>query len=325
MATHDIVAIGASAGGVKALRALVAGLPADYPGTLLVVMHVNAHATSRLAEILEHAGALPASTASDGMPIHPGRIYVAPNDQHMLVERGVLRTVRGPKENRHRPAVDPLFRSAAWTYGPRTIGVVLSGNLDDGSAGLWAVKSCGGTTVVQEPGQSEFPDMPMNALLRMQVDHRLPLKAIAELLARLAQQPVDPPPTDPPESIKIEIDAAKLHGDIDSTDRLGAPSPFTCPACRGALWEIEEGGALRYRCHVGHAYAPATLMVEQSEAVEQSIFLALRAVEEKATTLRRLAQRWPEQLAHLRTNYEKRARELDIAATTLKDLLAGQK
>ena len=326
MTTHDIVVVGASAGGVKALRTLVAALPASYRGALLVVMHLNPRGQSRLAEILAQIGTLPAVTASDGMAIQPGRIHIAPNDQHMLVDRGVLRTVRGPKENRHRPSIDPLFRSAAWTYGPRVVGVVLSGSLDDGSAGLWAIKSCGGITVAQEPEESEYPEMPVNALMRMQVDHRLRLAQIADLLVQLAQEPVDPQPAhQPPETIKLEIDAAQLKTDVETTERLGALSPFTCPACRGALWEIEEAGHLRYRCHVGHAYAPASLLVEQDDAVEKSVFIALRAVEEKAVTLRRLASRWPDQLAAIKTDYEKRARELEVAASTLKEVLAGTK
>ena len=326
MATRDIVAIGASAGGVKALQTLVAALPADYRGALLVVLHISPRATSHLAEILQRAGSLPAVSGHDGMAIEPGRIHVAPTDHHMLVERDQLRIVRGPRENRHRPAIDPLFRSAAWAYGPRVVGVVLTGNLDDGSAGLWAIKSCGGIAVVQEPGEAEHPEMPMNALLRTKVDHRLPLPKIAELLVRLAKELLDAGIPHPrPRTLELEIEAAKLNGDVDSAERLGSLSPFTCPACRGALWEMEEDGHLRYRCHVGHAYSPASLVFDQDDAVEQSIFVALRAVEEKATALRRLAARWPNQASAVKTDYESRARELDVAAETLKGILAGVK
>src|SRR5262249_5443581 len=152
-------------------------------------------------------------------------------------------------------------RSAAWAYGPRVVGIVLTGDLDDGSAGLWAIKSCGGTTVVQEPAEADHPEMPTNALMHMRIDHRLPLPEIAQLLARLARQPIDSPAVKlVPESIEVEIEAAKLHGTMADTDRLGVLSPFTCPACRGALWEMEEGGSLRYRCHVGHAYSEGSLL-----------------------------------------------------------------
>jgi two-component system chemotaxis response regulator CheB len=290
-------------------------------------MHLSPRMPSRLAELLAKAGPLPAVTAVDGMAIQTGRIHVAPSDRHMLIERDRLRVVRGPSENRQRPAIDPLFRSAAWAYGPQVVGVVLTGNLDDGSAGLWAVKSCGGITVVQEPAEAEHPEMPMNALLRSKVDHRLPLAQIADLLGTLARRPASEyPPDAPRETLQLEIEAAKLNGDASTADRLGLLSPFTCPACRGALWEMEEDGQLRYRCHVGHAYSPDSLMLDQSGTVEQSLFVALRAVEEKAMMLRRMSERWSPDRSHgLKESYEDRARELDVAADTLKSILAGDK
>ena len=322
--THDIVVVGASAGGVPTLRRLLDDLPADLPAALFVVLHTHADAPSQLHEILGRTGSLEAFAARDGMPIEPGRIHVAPNDHHLLVESGRMAVIRGPRENRHRPAIDPLFRSAAWAYGPRVVGVVLSGGLDDGTAGLWAVKSCGGTTVVQEPTEALYPEMPLNALMHNRIDHRLPIGEIGPLIARLAHERVAAAPSGPPAStIGDEIEFARLRGDLQAMTRLGTLTPFTCPTCRGALWEMNEAGNLRYRCHTGHAFSQRTLILEQDTAMEEAIYMALRAVEEKAATLRRLGERWPDRFPATSAQYEERARELERTADRLRALLAG--
>jgi two-component system chemotaxis response regulator CheB len=324
-AQRDIVAIGTSSGGVDALKRLVAALPADYRGAIFIVMHISPEAHSELPGILTRAGPLPAVAATDQMPIQHGRIHVAPPDFHLLLERGLLRVVQGPRENRHRPAIDPLFRSAAWAYGPRAVGVVLTGNLDDGTAGLWAIKSCGGTTIVQEPNEADHPAMPMNALMHNRVDHRLPLEGIAALLTRLAREAPDPfEPRDPPPSLEHEVETAKLKRSAHGMGELGRLSPFTCPACRGALWELEEGEHLRYRCHTGHAYSQASLLVDQGAAVEESLYTAVRAMQEKAGALRRLAERWPDRIPGVKAEYQQRAEELDQSADVLRAMLAGR-
>jgi two-component system chemotaxis response regulator CheB len=324
--TRDIVVIGASAGGVPALKRLVAMLPAGYCGSVLVVVHISPEARSDLAAILARAGHMRALPAEDGLAIEPGTLYAAPPDRHLLVEGGRMRVIRGPRENRHRPAIDPLFRSAAWAYGPRVVGVVLSGNLDDGTAGLWAVKSCGGVTVVQDPAEAAHPEMPSNALMHNRIDHRLPLSGIAQLLATLARQPVDlTRPNSPPPGIADEISFANLEGEMEKVARLGALSPFTCPTCRGALWELDEGGHLRYRCHTGHAFSQESLQVDQTIAIEEGLYNALRAVEEKAAALRRLADRWPDNIPGVKRDYQRRALELDDSAEVLRSMLAGEK
>src|SRR5438105_14310714 len=187
MPGHDIIVVGASAGGVEALVTLTRLLPRKLPAAVVVVLHVPAQSPSLLPDILNRAGVLKAVHATDNLEIKHSRIYIAPPDHHMLVEHGKVRVVHGPKENRHRPAIDPLFRSAAWSYGPRVTGVVLSGTLDDGAAGMWAVRSCGGTTVVQDPAEALYPSMPINAMRHIKVDHCLPVREIVSLIDKLAR------------------------------------------------------------------------------------------------------------------------------------------
>jgi two-component system chemotaxis response regulator CheB len=324
MPNHDIVVVGASAGGVPALKELVSLLPPDFPATVFVVCHLAPRTPSALPHILSRVGRLPAVTPVDGDPVSPGIVYVAPPDCHLLVERDRIGVVRGPKENRHRPAVDPLFRSAAWAYGPRVVGVVLSGSLDDGTAGLWAIKSCGGTTIVQDPADALYPEMPRSAVQQQEVDHVLPVSQIGPLLTVLANQPVDSwNGHEPPETIKTEIEFAKMNRDLADMSSLGRLSPFTCPACRGALWELQSGDLLRYRCHVGHAYSRETLLTEQTSAIEDALYASLRAVEEKITALRRLSERHSGRSDALTLEYAGRADELEQTAETLRTMLAG--
>jgi two-component system chemotaxis response regulator CheB len=253
--------------------------------------------------------------------IAPGRIYVSAPDRHMLLEDDRVRIVRGPKENRHRPAIDPLFRSAAWAYGPRVVGVVLTGSGDDGAAGQWAIRSCGGTTVVQDPATAAHSEMPESALLHNEIDHVLPLKEIAPLLARLAHEPIDGHDYPRRQSLKTEVEFDTMSRDITDMGSLGKLSPFTCPSCRGALWELQDGDILRYRCHTGHAFSEKSLQAEQSSATEEGLYSALRAVEEKAALLRRLSKGWRERHPHLVTDYQTRAGELDQSAELLRKLI----
>jgi two-component system chemotaxis response regulator CheB len=324
MATHDIIVIGASAGGLQPLRTLVSQLPADFPATLFIAQHCRPDAHSFLPEILSRSGPLPAEAARDNSHYTPGRIYVAPPDHHLLVETDRLRVVRGPRENRHRPAIDPLFRSAAWAFGPRVVGVVLSGYLDDGALGLWAIRTCGGTTVVQDPRDAMYPDMPRNAGRMMDIDHTLPLVEIGPLLNRLAREAVvSSNGAERPESIRIQNEFTTMDRDMDDMFTLGTLSPFTCPSCRGALWELENGEQLSYRCHTGHAFSAGSLVSDESNAIEEAMYSALRAVEEKAAALRRLGERHQDRLPSLTQEYDVRARELDATAQVLRNLLAG--
>jgi two-component system chemotaxis response regulator CheB len=322
--SHDIFVIGASAGAVPSLKVLFGALPEDFPGSIFAVVHISADAVSGLAGVFERAGPLPVVAPEDLTPIAPNRIYIAPPDFHMLLEGERVRIVRGPKENRHRPAIDPLFRSAAWAYGPRVVGAVLTGYLDDGAAGLWAIKSCGGTTVVQDPTDALQPEMPQNALLSNQIDHVVPLHQMAALFVRLARSPIDGARGHAqPESVKTEVGFATLDRDINDMASLGRLSPFTCPACRGALWELQDGGQLRYRCHTGHAFTGDSLLAEQTASIEEGLYSALRAVEEKAAALQRLSQQWFSKYPNMQSEYRARVHELDRAADVLRKLLTN--
>jgi two-component system chemotaxis response regulator CheB len=291
MPGHDLIVVGASAGGVEALHALVAGLPSDLPAAVCVVLHVPAAGTSMLPQILGRAGRLPAQHARDGELLRHGHVYVAPPDSHLVVERARLRLMAGPRENGHRPSVDVLFRSAAQAYGPRVIGVVLSGTLDDGTAGLLAIKRRGGLAVVQQPADARYPGMPQSALEHVVVDHALPVTEIGPTLGRLAREAVRASVGAPSADLDEEIRAAELDlARLNQADFLGDPSVYTCPECHGSLWELHDGELLRFRCRVGHAYTAESLLAGQASALEAALWAALRALEEKASLASRLVK-----------------------------------
>jgi two-component system chemotaxis response regulator CheB len=324
MPTRDIVVVGASAGGISTLKELVRLLPADFPAALCIVLHMNRSTESLLPQILARSGPLPVSFADDQGEIRTGHIYVAPPDLHLLVESDRMRLVRGPRENRHRPAIDVLFRSAAWAFGPRVVGVVLTGFLDDGAAGLWAIKTCGGVTVVQDPADALHHDMPANAARAIDVDYSLPVAQIGPLLVRLAGERIDGVPQQArPSSINTEIGFAKMAGDMNDMDSLGTLSAFTCPTCHGALWEL-HGDVLRYRCHTGHAFTRDSLVEEQTADVENALYSAMRAVEEKAHVLRRLGERHSGRSDALSRDFENKAAALDQTADVLRSMLSGE-
>ena len=288
---RDIVVIGASAGGIDALKTLFAALPADFPASVFVVVHTSPEAPGLLAHILNHVGRLHATAVRTAERIESGNVYVACPDHHLIVEPGVVRATKGPKENRFRPAVDPLFRSAAQTYGPRVVGVVLTGALDDGSAGLWAVKHLGGTAVVQDPNDAFAPSMPRNALQRVEVDHCVPLAHMARLLVRLVQEPAAAPgEITVPRHIGIEVDIAKAENALHAgVLELGVASNFACPECHGVLRQLKEGKQIRFRCHTGHAYSPESLMADINEGIEEALWNAVRSVQESALLMQHLA------------------------------------
>jgi two-component system, chemotaxis family, protein-glutamate methylesterase/glutaminase len=285
---RDIIVIGASAGGVQALQRLAGALPADLPAAIFVVLHIWPSSESFLPAILARSGPLRVVEATDGAPIEPGTIYVAPSDLHLMIEADRVLVNRGPKENRTRPAINPLFRSAAASYRNRVIGVILSGTLDDGSAGLWAIKQCGGISVVQS--DAAFDQMPRNAVENVEVDYHIPLEQIGPLLNRLSREAIAKDGRPVPEVVHISNEGAKMKISGFRLDEVGKRSALSCPDCGGALWEVEEG-VLQYRCHVGHGYSAEALQAAENVAIEEALWSAARALKESAAVDERLAKR----------------------------------
>lgn len=269
-------------------------MPSDLNAAVIVVLHVPTHATSVLPRILSRAGKLPASHAQDNEEIIFGRVYIAPPDYHLLVKPGYISLVRGPRENNHRPAIDPLFRTAARAYGQRVIGVVLTGVLDDGTAGLQAIKMRGGTAIVQNPEDAVYPGMPRSAIENVDdIDYILPLSEIPSVLVKLANTPIEAEAEKPvSHEMEIETDLVDMDSStFNNDDRAGKPSTFGCPDCGGTLWELEHKNLLRFRCRIGHAYSLESLLAKQSDALEDALWFALRALEEKASLTKRMAKR----------------------------------
>lgn len=320
--------IGASSGGIEPLIEIAGGLPPDLGAAIFIVVHVPARGKSLLPEILERAGRLPAAHAKDGESIQAGRIYVAPPDFHLTLSDGRTHIARGPKENNHRPAIDPLFRSAAQTYGPRAVGIVLSGALDDGAAGLFAIKNRGGVAIVQDPQDALFPDMPQAALAAVPVDYCVPKKDIARLVAGLAQMPVVgstiPGATvNDREEIKKETALAEFAADTnDGDERPGSPSVYGCPDCDGTLWELQDDQWLRFRCRVGHAYSAEGLLGAQAESLDSALWSAFRSLQESAALAGRMAER-ARNSNHLLAvdKFEKKAQRAAEQAALIRNLL----
>ncbi len=385
---RDIVVIGASAGGVEALRSVLGALPPDYDGTVFVVLHIPPTVPSVLADILGRSTRLVCVSAYDGAPVRPGVVYVAPPDWHLLLDDGRVRLVRGPRENGHRPAVDPLFRSAAEAYGPRVAGVILTGNLDDGTRGLFAIKDRGGLAVVQAPRDALYPGMPKSAVDHVAVDHVLPAAEIGPLLAAAAkgvaptpraraQLPAAAGSTDEPDALdqiaalELSVESApranggapsaptsdggasnggvrhgvdgdrpddgltmyaadlamgigRVNGGALINESLGGVvSGYTCPECRGSLWELKEGTLVRYRCRVGHSYTEPGLVDNKARAVEDALWTALTALEESAAIAMRVAERATQQgREHNAATFRHRAEHLERRGAVLRDLLA---
>ncbi|HWS55337.1 MAG TPA: chemotaxis protein CheB [Pyrinomonadaceae bacterium] len=291
MPNKDIVVVGTSAGGIEALRKLLGALPPDFPATVFVVQHLSPDVPSLLAQILERATSLPVQTARDGERFRRGRVYVAPPDRHLMLGDGdLMRVTRGPKENRFRPAVDPLFRSAARAYGPRVVGVVLTGGLDDGTTGLLALKQRGGTAVVQDPADALVPSMPLSAVTHVKVDYCLPLAGIGPLLVRLATEAAEDGSRPVSDELDIEVNIALEDKALEAgVTELGEPSSYACPDCHGVLLRLKTEGLIRFRCHTGHAYTADSLLAGVSEGVEDSLWNTIRALEEGEMLLRHLA------------------------------------
>ena len=282
LAHRDVVVVGASAGGVEALTAFVQRVPPELPASVFVVLHLLATGTSVLHSILARAGRLPTSLAVDGERYERGHIYVARPDHHLLIGEDRIILSSGPRENGHRPAIDPLFRSAARALGPRVIAVVLSGSLDDGAAGTRFVKERGGLAIVQAPDDALYSTMPEAAASATDVDYVGPVSAIPGVLCSALEREIKP------EEFERASNAERPPLQEEAE---GTPSTLTCPDCGGALWEHDEGRFVRFSCRTGHAYSPESLATEQGNALETALWSALRSLEERADLLQRMQRR----------------------------------
>lgn len=300
MHRRNIIVVGASAGGREALIELCQTLPSDLPAALFIVWHMPPTGVGVLPRMLGKASRLPVQAAADNELIRMGHIYVAPLDHHLLLEHDRTRVTKGPRENRFRPAVDPLFRSGAYEYGPRVIGVILSGALNDGTAGLWAIKDRGGLAVVQDPEDAIVSGMPLSALENVEVDYRVPISDMAALLSDLARETVtDAAPSSGFDTLGLEVAIAKDDPvKQDAVRELGLVSEYTCPECHGTLWQMFDGKILRFRCRTGHAYTAETLLEDMGQSVEAMQWATVRGMEESVALLHHMSGHLREQGLH---------------------------
>jgi two-component system chemotaxis response regulator CheB len=308
-----VVVIGASAGGLPALSRLVAQLPPDFPAAIFIVQHMAANASgNQLLEALRLSGKLPCTRARSGQRFKRSHIYLAAPDHHLLVKKGgTVLVTKGARENRSRPGIDPLFRSAAVAYGANVVGVLLSGSLNDGTSGMVAIKRCGGTCVVQEPTDASYPEMPQAAIANADIDHVVPVAEMGVLLSRLVTSPVGRGVAIPDDILIEARIAERVLSDLQAVDALGKQVPFNCPDCGGVLWEMDKGDT-RYRCHTGHAFTVPVLLAEQTAKIEETLWIALRMFEERRNLyvtmashgqgagIRRSAARAEDSMVHIR-------------------------
>ena len=326
MPGHDIIVIGTSAGGLKALGAIVGALPADINAVLFIVQHLAPDNPSILPKILSDVSALPAHHPSDRELIQTGRIYVAPPDHHLLVNQGSMRVVRGPQENRFRPAIDALFRSAARAYGSRVVGVVLTGYLDDGTVGLQAIKKRGGVAIVQDPSESEYPSMAKSALRYVRVDHCSSLAEIPDLLVRLSNEPADQEAYPVTQEIEVESKIAEQGMNtqefLENVEAIGTRTTYSCPECDGSIWQIGKEEPIRFRCHIGHSFTANVFLAEQTQHLENALWSAVRAMEEKVTFSRQMAERMKNHnLQTAAAKYEDHAKSLDSEVSIIRGII----
>ena len=315
-----MVLIGASAGGVEALRTLVAALPADLPAALFIVLHVGSH-KSELPWLLDHLNGLTVTHANDGEIFEPCHIYVAPPDHHMVIEPGRISLTKGPRENWARPAIDPLFRSAASVYGANTIGVILTGALNDGTAGLYEIAQAGGVTIVQDPAEATNPSMPRSALAYVAVEHCLPLAGIADLLTKLIRSRAA-------STVPVAFDVPQ---DQPQEDEMAAeftqntPVAVTCPDCGGALRRRELGSLTQFACHIGHIYTAEVMLAAQFVTLERLIEAAMRSLGERAELCRQMVEKArPEDREDVETSWGAAMREAHERTEPLRDILTRE-
>ena len=317
-----VIAIGGSAGSIRAVQTLCETLPADLAAAVCIVVHVGPRGHNLVADIFGQRCPIPVETALDGQKLEIGGAYVAPADRHLIVVDDTVRLGTGPRENLARPAIDPLLRSVGLSHGSRAIGVILTGMLNDGAAGLADLKRCGGITVVQSPIEAAEREMPLAALAASDVDYQSPIAELGALLKLLTSKPPGPSPT-PAEDVRLEVEIAlgRASG-TDEANRLANPVPLSCPACGGVLSQVRRSPPLRFRCQVGHAYTAEALQVEQEGSVDEALRVALRIVEERAVLAHKMAEDARRSgLRHSAASFERRSAESRDHVETLRAAL----
>jgi len=329
MPGQDIFVIGGSAGGLEALVAVLEGLPRSLNASIFAVLHTSPQSGGALPQILQRTATLPVAFGVDGEKVERGKVYVAPPDHHLTLPDGILSVARGPRENGFRPAVDPLFRSAAKEYRERVVGVVLSGGMDDGTFGLIAVKEAGGTAIVQHPYEAFVPSMPLSAIQNVEVDHIVRAGDIPALLIQATEAGLRTGPERIRPQPRMEKEADPTQRDIDLSavppDAIGdSPSKFVCPECGGPLWAVEESGLTRYRCFTGHGFTPDTLLAAQDGKLENALWSAVRVLMERAALHRQLSQRTASRgMKASADRYQERAQQEEKHANVIREMLSA--
>jgi two-component system chemotaxis response regulator CheB len=317
---HDIVVIGTSAGGLQALDLLIGQLPTDIPASIFIVQHMGPdNSASVLLDLLSKQMGFDCKVAKNKEKIRLSRIYIAPPDYHLLVKEDHILVTKGARENRYRPGIDPLFRSAAAAHGPRVIGVLLTGMLDDGTVGLIAVKKCGGLTIVQDPKSAAYPEMPQSALNNLKVDYCVPITEMGVLLQKLVSKRPGKRKSIPEEIETEALIAERVLSDVVQVSGLGSQVPYSCPTCGGVLWEMKGDEPQRYRCHTGHSFTAAALLTIQTEKIEDTLWISLWMFEERKNLLNNMAAR--ERGSGLKRSYSEKAEETQIHIERIRAIL----
>jgi two-component system, chemotaxis family, protein-glutamate methylesterase/glutaminase len=319
---RNLIVIGTSAGGLETLDALIGQLPDSLPASIFIVQHMAPENTGEaLLRRLGKHKSFRCELARDGEKFAPGRIYIAPPDYHLLVKKDHVLVTKGARENRYRPGIDPLFRSAAVTHGPHLIGVLLSGMLDDGTAGLTAIKKCGGVTIVQDPKDAAYPEMPRSALSNLKVDYCLPVSRMGPILEGLVNEhPIKGASI--PEDIRTEAEIAeRVLSDVKQVGGLGGQVPYNCPNCGGVLWAMKAAKVQRYRCHTGHSFTAAALLTSQTEKIEETLWVSLRMFEERKNLLNNMAE--DHNFAHKRRSYSEQAQATQVHIERIRAMLTA--
>lgn len=329
MLDYYLIVIGASAGGLEPLKNIISSLPKNFPAALLIVKHISSSAENVLPNILSRVSKLPVIQPGNNHTIEPGHIYIAPPKFHMIIENGKIQLKKGPRINHSIPAIDPLFYSAALHNKSRTIGILLSGLLDDGSAGLLALKKYNGIAIVQDLKEAEYQDMPSNGCRATPVDYCLPAVEIEAVLKKIVNSPININSSNIPDVplLKTELNMNFTETDSNENDMhdIGAPSVFSCPECNGVLWQVHDESLERYRCRVGHAFGLDSLVNNKEKNTDAALWAALRALEEKKNLANNLISRAKKENSKNLKHFQKKAHEVEEHIQTIRKILQHSK